>query len=468
MRKAIFAAMAALLVLSCSKKAVQDEYGYIIKDNQIVYNTPARPADQQSMLNFACDPIENVRVGFVGLGMRGPGAVQRFCYLEDATIVALCDLYPERVEDAQKILDRHGKARAAEYSGEEGYKELCQRDDIDLVYLAVPWQLHTPIAVYAMEHGKHVAIEVPAATSIEECWALVNTSERTRKHCMMLENCCYDFFELSTLAMVQAGAIGEPIHAEGSYQHNLDPFWKAYWDNWRLKENQKNRGDLYPTHGLGPVCQVLNIHRGDRMKTLVAMDTKPFNGAKMSEKLYGKADATFAAGDQTTTLIQTEKGKTILVEHDVMTPRPYSRMYQIVGTDGYAAKYPVSMLCFREFEEGQPVDAHTVGTEKVYRGAAADEMLEKYPSPILTPELVALAKEVGGHGGMDYIMDYRMVYCLRNGLPMDIDVYDLAEWCCVTPLSRLSLENGNMPVEVPDFTRGAWDKLPGFSYAFAE
>jgi predicted dehydrogenase len=309
---------------------------------------------------------------------------------------------------------------------------------------------------------------VPAAGTLEDIWALINTSERTRKHCIMLENCCYDFFELSTLAMVQAGAIGEPIHAEGSYQHNLDPFWKAYWDNWRLKENQQHRGDLYPTHGLGPVCQVLNIHRGDRMKTLVAMDTEPFNGAKMSEKLYGKPDATFAAGDQTTTLIRTEKGKTILVEHDVMTPRPYSRMYQVVGTDGYAAKYPVSMLCFREFEEGQPVDAHTVGTEKVYRGAAADEMLEKYPSPILTPELVALAKEVGGHGGMDYIMDYRMVYCLRNGLPLDMDVYDLAEWCCVTPLSRLSLENGNMPVEVPDFTRGAWDQLKGFSYAFAE
>ena len=193
----VLAALTALAFSSCAKKESVDEYGYTIKDNQIVYNTPARPADQQSMLEFAAEPIEHVRVGLIGLGDRGTGAVYRFPYIEDATIVALCDLLPERVERAQGILEELGAPRALyEFSGEEGYKELCQRDDIDLVYLAVPWQLHTPIAVYAMEHGKHVAIEVPAATSIKECWDLVNTSERTRKHCMMLENCCYDFFEL--------------------------------------------------------------------------------------------------------------------------------------------------------------------------------------------------------------------------------------------------------------------------------
>ena len=194
----VWAALAAMVFSSCAKKVSQDEYGYTIKDNQIVYNTPPRPADQQSMLGFAAEPIEHVRIGLVGLGDRGSGAVRRLPYVDDATIVALCDLYPDRVEKAQQILEGIGAPRALyEYSGEEGYKELCERDDIDLVYLAVPWQLHTTIAVYAMEHGKHVAIEVPAATSIAECWALVNTSERTRKHCMMLENCCYDFFELT-------------------------------------------------------------------------------------------------------------------------------------------------------------------------------------------------------------------------------------------------------------------------------
>ena len=456
----LFLAVTALLATACKTKNTPT----VLKTD-----VPARPAGQENVIGLRAEPIDTVRIGIVGLGMRGSGAVERLTYVPGAVITALCDVVPERVAKSQEILARRGQPAAKEYTGEEAaYQALCQQEDLDLVYICTDWSHHVPVALCAMENGKHAAIEVPAAGTLEDIWALINTSERTRKHCIMLENCCYDFFEMATLAMVQAGALGEPIHGEGSYQHNLDPFWKAYWDNWRLKENQQHRGDLYPTHGIGPVCQAMNIHRGDRMKTLVAMDTDPFNGAKMSEKLYGKADESFAAGDQTTTLIRTEKGKTILVEHDVMTPRPYSRMYQIVGTDGYAAKYPVSMLCFREFDESQPVDAHTVGTEKVYRGAAADEMLEKYPSPILTPELVALAKEVGGHGGMDYIMDYRLVYCLRNGLPMDIDVYDMAEWCCITPLSRLSLENGSMPVEVPDFTRGAWDQLKGFSYAFAE
>ncbi|MBP5172134.1 MAG: Gfo/Idh/MocA family oxidoreductase, partial [Bacteroidales bacterium] len=202
-------AFVSVLVLAASC-ACKDEYGYTIKGNQIVYNTPARPADQQSMLGFAAEPIEHVRVGLIGLGDRGTGAVWRFPYLKDATIVALCDLDPDRIERAQGILEELGAPRAIhEFSGPEGYKELCELPDVDLVYLAVPWQLHTPIAVYAMEHGKHAAIEVPAATSIKECWDLVNTSERTRKHCMMLENCCYDFFELTCLNMAQHGLFGE-------------------------------------------------------------------------------------------------------------------------------------------------------------------------------------------------------------------------------------------------------------------
>ena len=333
-------AIGALLATGCKTKTAPT----VLKTD-----VPARPAGQENVIGLRTEPLETVRIGVVGLGMRGGDAVERLTYVPGAVITALCDVVPERVAESQAVLAKRGMPAAKEYTGaEDAYKALCQQEDLDLVYICTDWSHHVPVALCAMENGKHAAVEVPAAGTLEDIWALINTSERTRKHCIMLENCCYDFFELSTLAMVQAGAIGEPIHAEGSYQHNLDPFWKAYWDNWRLKENQQHRGDLYPTHGLGPVCQVLNIHRGDRMKTLVAMDTEPFNGAKMSEKLYGKPDATFAAGDQTTTLIRTEKGKTILVEHDVMTPRPYSRMYQIVGTDGYAAKYPVSMLCFRE------------------------------------------------------------------------------------------------------------------------
>ncbi len=445
--KSILLAVVAVMACACNQNAILKTV------------VPARPAGQENVIGLTAEPLETVRIGVVGLGMRGGDAVVRISYVPGAVITALCDVLPDRIAASQKDLASLGKPAAKEFTGaDDAWKQLCEQEDVDLVYVCTDWSHHVPVSLYAMECGKHVAVEVPAAGTLEDIWALVNTSERTRRHCIMLENCCYDFFEMATLAMVQAGAIGEPIHAEGAYLHNLDPYWKAYAGNWRLQENQKHRGDLYPTHGLGPVCQALNIHRGDRMKTLVAMDTEPFNGSRMSEKLYGQPDATFAAGDQTCTLIRTEKGKTILVEHDVMTPRPYSRMYQIVGTDGYAAKYPVPMLCFREGET----------REKIYRNDAANEVLAAYPSPILTPELEKLAKEVGGHGGMDYIMDYRMVYCLRNGLPMDIDVYDLAEWCCITPLSRLSIENGSRPVEIPDFTRGAWNQVKGFSYAFAE
>ena len=426
---------------------------------------PARPAGQQDMLQFAADPIADVGIGIVGLGMRGSSAVQRLTFVPGCHIAAVCDVEPDRAEKARQNLAVKGPSVHVYSGAEDSYKALCEDPSVDLVYICTDWIHHVPVALYAMEHGKHVAIEVPSAETLQACWDLVNTSERTRRHCMILENCCYDFFELTALTMAQEGVFGEIIHAEGAYNHNLDPFWKEYWNNWRLDFNQKHRGDLYPTHGFGPVCQALNIHRGDRLTTLVAMDTKPFNGPKHVEAATGEACTDFAHGDVTLTLMRTEKGKTILLEHDVMTPRPYSRMYQLVGTDGYAAKYPVGQVCLRN-EGARNVDYQNLGGEKTYRGDELDALMAQYRSPILTPELEALAKEVGGHGGMDFIMDYRLIYCLNKGLPLDMDVYDLAEWCCVTELSRISLENGSVPVEVPDFTRGAWNRIQGFSYAF--
>ena len=426
---------------------------------------PARPAGQQDMLQFAADPIADVGIGIVGLGMRGSSAVQRLTFVPGCHIAAVCDVEPDRAEKARQDLAVKGPSVHVYSGAEDSYKALCEDPSVDLVYICTDWIHHVPVALYAMEHGKHVAIEVPSAETLQACWDLVNTSERTRRHCMILENCCYDFFELTALTMAQEGVFGEIIHAEGAYNHNLDPFWKEYWNNWRLDFNQKHRGDLYPTHGFGPVCQALNIHRGDRLTTLVAMDTKPFNGPKHVEAATGEACTDFAHGDVTLTLMRTEKGKTILLEHDVMTPRPYSRMYQLVGTDGYAAKYPVGQVCLRN-EGAQNVDYQNLGGEKTYRGDELDALMAQYRSPILTPELEALAKEVGGHGGMDFIMDYRLIYCLNKGLPLDMAVYDLAEWCCVTELSRISLENGSVPVEVPDFTRGAWNRIQGFSYAF--
>ena len=462
------AAIVAATVLSCKSKSA-DEYGYTIKDNQIVYNTPARPADQQSMLGFAAEPIEHVRIGLVGLGDRGTGAVYRFPYIEDATIVALCDLMPERVERAQGILEELGAPRALyEFSGEEGYKQLCERDDIDLVYLAVPWQLHTPIAVYAMEHGKHVAIEVPAATSIKECWDLVNTSERTRRHCMMLENCCYDFFELTCLNMIQQGVFGEVVHVEGSYCHNLDPYWDQYQGDWRMTYNKDHHGDVYPTHGIGPVCQDINIHRGDKMNVLVSMDTDAFNGQEIADKRYGKGVVEkYANGDNTMTFIRTEKGKTILVEHNVVTPRPYNRMYQVTGTKGFANKYPNEGLALGADMVKAPVAYDDLDAEEYMSDAERDALMAIYEHPI-AKGIAEKAKQVGGHGGMDFIMDYRLIYCLHHGLPLDQDVYDAAEWSSLVELTEVSINHGSMPIVMPDFTRGEWNKLDGLHFALLE
>lgn len=457
----------ALLTIqtSCTEKAKTEAFA------PIKVETPARPAGQEDVLELVTPKMDTVRVGFIGLGMRGPGAVQRFTHIPGTKIVALCDIRPERVAHSQEVLKNAGLPEAASYSGsEDAWKQLCERDDIDLVYIATDWKHHAEMGVYAMEQGKHVAIEVPAAMTLDEIWNLINTSEKTRKHCMQLENCVYDFFELTTLNMAQQGVFGEVLHVEGAYIHNLEDFWPEYWNNWRMDYNHQHRGDVYATHGMGPACQLLNIHRGDRMKTLVAMDTKPVNGPAYIKKQTGEEVQDFQNGDQTTTVIRTENGKTMLIQHNVMTPRPYSRMYQVVGADGYASKYPIQEYCLRptqvdakDVPNHENLNAHGSVPEDVKKA-----LMEKYKSPVLDEELQETAKKVGGHGGMDYIMDYRLIYCLRNGLPLDMDVYDLAEWCCMADLTRLSIENNSAPVEVPDFTRGGWNKVKGFKHAFAK
>ena len=425
---------------------------------------PVRPAGQEDVIGLTVAPLDTVRIGVVGLGMRGTHAVRRLLKIPGVEITALCDLREGPVADNQARLGRRGRKPAQCYSGgEDCWKGLCAQEDVDLVYICTDWLTHTPIALCAMEHGKHAAIEVPAALDLDQIWALINMAEKQRVHCMMLENCVYDFFELTTLQAAQDGAFGEILHAEGAYHHNLDAFWGGYWNNWRLDYNSKHRGDNYPTHGIGPICQVLNIHRGDRMVRLVSMDTKPFNGPRWMKMYTGKECPDFSQGDETNTLIRTENGKTMLIQHDVMTPRPYDRLYRLVGTDGYAGKYPIKLYCFRE-APAEDVDADHIPEEKIYTDAELDAVMQQHRPDILTEELEALAKKVGGHGGMDFLMDYRMIYCLRNGLPLDMDVYDLAEWCCIAPLSRLSLENGNRPVEVPDFTRGAWQKVQGYKH----
>lgn len=471
MRKLLSTLLIGLTLLTYQTGYAQNKGKATIKKvAPITVKTPARPVGQKDVINLVTPKLETVRVGFIGLGMRGPGAVARFTKIPGTQVVALCDIRPESVEKTQQILKKAGLPEAASYSGtEDAWKQLCDRDDIDLVYIATDWKHHADMGVYAMEKGKHVAIEVPAAMTLDEIWKLINTSERTRKHCMQLENCVYDFFELTSLNMAQQGIFGEVLHVEGAYIHNLEEFWPSYWNNWRMDYNRKYRGDVYATHGIGPACQLLDIHRGDRLKTLVAMDTKAVNGPAYIKSKTGEEVKDFQNGDQTSTLIRTENGKTMLIQHNVMTPRPYSRMYQVTGTDGYASKYPIEEYCLRPSKvssdvapDHEKLNAHGSVPQEVKKA-----LMEKYKHPIHV-ELEETAKKVGGHGGMDYIMDYRLVYCLRNGLPLDMDVYDLAEWCSMAELTRISIENNSNAVAIPDFTRGGWNKVKGYKHAFAQ
>ena len=443
----------------------------------IVVETPERPAGQEHVLGLTAPKMKTVRVAFVGLGMRGPGAVKRFCHIPGVEIVALCDYVKERAEACQADLRTAGLKPADIYSGEKGYEELCKRNDIDLVYIATDWNHHYPVAKFAMENGKHTAIEVPSAMNLEQCWSLIDLSEKTRLHCFILENCCYDEYELNTLAMAQDGVFGEIIRAEGAYIHGLEWFWDLYWkdpndndkDNlhWRMKYNMENRGDVYATHGLGPVAQCLNIHRGDRFTTLIAMDTESFVGKEWVKGKTGKECKEFRNGDHTTTLMRTAQGKVVEIQHNVMTPQPYNRLYKLTGTKGYASKYPTkSYALSSEAMKG-------TGAPKIDNLNAHGFMNEEQKTALEKKYYHPLQRKYGefgrnmGHGGMDYVMEARLVYCLQNGLPLDMDVYDMAEWCCLAELGTLSMDNNCAAVTFPDFTRGYWNKVDGFKHVYA-
>lgn len=474
---AVFAACCACSNVSEHKINV-NAYGteWRWEEGTIVVDSPKREVGQKSVLGLVLPKMEVVRVGFVGLGMRGPSAVKRFTYIPGTQIVALCDYEKSRAEDCQKYLKEASMPKAAIYYGEKGYEELCKRDDIDLVYVAADWKHHFPIAMCALENGKNVAIEVPSAMNLKECWKLVDMSEKAQKHCMILENCCYDWFEMNTLNMAQNGVFGEIIRVQGAYIHDLSHFWNYYWKNgtedklgWRLDFNMRHRGNLYATHGLGPVAQALDIHRGDRMKTLVAMDTKSVVGKSLVEAVTDSVCNNFRNGDHTTTLIRTENGKVIEIQHNVMTPQPYNRLYQLTGTKGFANKYPIEGYALageQLLASGVQPEVDDLSAHGFLPDTEKEALIKKYQHPILK-KYGEMAKEVGGHGGMDFIMDSRLVYCLQNGLPLDMDVYDLAEWCCLAELGELSMDNNCASVAFPDFTRGDWNKTLGYKHAYA-
>jgi predicted dehydrogenase len=408
-------------------------------------------AEHFNMSGYGAPKLETVRAGFIGLGQRGPEHVKNLAKLQGVQINGLCDVRPECVEDVRKTLTGNTHKPTIYTGDKDAWKKLCDSKDIDIVYIATPWDMHVQMAVYAMEKGKHVFIEVPAAVSVDECWKLVETSERTRKHCMMLENCCYDFFELLTLNMARQGFFGEIVHAEGAYLHNLLGlnFKKdGYWDMWRLKENINRNGNLYPTHGLGPVCQLMNINRGEKLDYLTSMSGKDFSMGPEAKALAAKDDffkpfvgAKFR-GNMNTTSIFTNTGRTIMIQHDVSSPNVYSRIHKITGTKGSALKYP---------EPGK-----IGGSNDEWLTAAEMKAAEKKYEPAIVKKIGTLAKEVGGHGGMDFLMDWRVIDCLRNGLPLDQDVYDAALWSAIAPLSEKSVANRSNSVDIPDFTKGSW------------
>lgn len=411
---------------------------------------------QFNMCGYAAPKLDPVRIGIIGLGDRGPEHLRILSKIEGVEIKALCDIRPEKVNQAKKLIEgtEHNPSL---YSGKaEAWKKMCDRDDIDVVYIATPWDMHTPMSVYAMKHDKHACVEVPAAVTIEECWQLVETSERTRKHCRMLENACYG--SLLTLHMARQGFFGEIVHGQGGYLHNLVPQYffnkDQYWEMWRLRQNARRNGDLYPTHGLGPICQIMDINRGNALDYMVSMSGNDFTLAAKAKELAA-TDSFFEPyahghfrGNMNTTVIRTVKGQTITLDHDTSSPNIHSGMEKIVGTKGTSIQ---SRLLNKISNGGE--DWLTEQETKTLEDEYQPELLRKVGE---------MAKQVGGHGGIDTIQNWFVVDSLRNGLPFDQDVYDAALWSAIGPLSEQSVACQSGAVKIPDFTRGAWKENKPF------
>lgn len=395
-------------------------------------------------------PMDKVRIGYVGVGGMGTAHVANLIKIEGAEIVAVCDIVGSRVSRAQDMVEKAGFKRPEGYSlGELDFKRLCQREDIDLVYNATPWEWHVPICTEAMEQGKHAVTEVPAAMTLDDCWELVETSEKTGKYCIMMENCNYDKEEMMILNMVKKELFGELLYAECGYLHDLR---KVKFDLngeglWRRKYSTIKNGDLYPTHGLGPVAQCFDINRGNYFDYLVSFGTKSRGLHDYAVKQFGadspQAREKYILSDIVTTVIKTMNGETIVLSHDTSSPRPYSRNIMVQGTRGLVRKYPESLVYLEGIspdDEWEPIDAY----------------MKKYEHPVWT-ELEEKSRGAG-HGGMDFIEDYRLINALLTGVEPDMDVYDAAVISAVTELSVKSIEKEGQPMRFPDFTRGLWKK----------
>ena len=405
------------------------------------------------MAGFVAPKLKRIRIGFVGVGSRGTYALKRLALFPGVDVAAVCDIDETALKRCHDHLASKKLPPAREFLGPEAYRDLCQWDGIDVVYACVPWKLHAPVALEAMRSGKHAFVEVPATMDVDSCWELVETSEATRRHCMMLENCCYGETELLALNMCRLGVLGETVYGEAGYLHSGATRGQGKLSKFRAEWYQEHRGNYYPTHGLGPIAQYMNINRGDRFDYLNSMEGKSigdliregdvrWNGENLEE--YRK----FRNGPHNSSLIRTANGKVIYLDLSCPVPHPYSRINTIQGTHGILMDYPLRIDV--EAKPGSGPRAFDEKRTQAYR--------EQYRHPMW--KLVGdIAKKVGGHGGMDFIMDLRWVYCLQNGLPLDMDVYDLASWSCLCEITEKSQAKRGAPVDIPDFTRGGWKTM---------
>jgi len=415
----------------------------------------SRYSNPQRLTEIASIPApfrkyDKVRMAFVGVGGMGTAHVNNFVRIPGVEVVAICDIREDHAIRSQKICENAGMGKPELYTrGEEDFKRLCQREDIDLIFTATPWRWHVPVCLEAMKTGKHAATEVPAALTLEECWDLVETSETTGLHCIQMENCNYDKAEMMILNMVKKGLLGEPVHARCGYLHDLRAVKHDMNGEglWRRAYSMEYNGDLYPTHGLGPVAQCFDINRGNQFDYLVSFASKTRGLHEYAVERFGEdspeAREVFLLGDVVSTLIRTVNGETILVTHDTSLPRPYSRDILVQGTHGLVRKYPEGLI-------------HIEGRSPAHSW----EKLENYKQEFYHPLWQQLEEKSkgAGHGGMDFLEDYRLIDAMLNGRPPDMDVYDAAALSAVTELSERSIAEKGMPQAFPDFTRGMWRK----------
>lgn len=406
-----------------------------------------------SMIGHRANPIAKVKVAVIGLGNRGNTLVEMLQYMVEqgtAEIVALCDLRESKVNKViDKIKPWQKTTPKKHFGSDDAWESIAKQDNVDLMVITTPWEWHAPMSIFGMENGKHVASEVPIACTLAECWQIIETSERTKQHCIMIENCCYNEEELFVLNMIEQGVFGDLTHAEGAYLHDLRALLlsEEYYENqWRIKHHTDRDGNLYTTHGIGPISNYLRIGRGDTFTHLTSMSSRELNLSKAAgaNSPYAK----IKCGDMNNTLIKTEKGKTVLLQFDVHTGRPYSRINKVVGTNAVHDGYPSRLYV-------EPTDSKAWG-HKWLSDEEYNKYKKEYTHPIIKKLKTTSASFKQGHGGMDFIMMYRLITCLNKGLPLDINLYDGVMWTAITPLSELSVASKSMPIPFPDFTGGMW------------